>query len=223
VVRFDWGSEAVDTVAMIWLGKGRLIRTDRFGFLPSLLEPMDDWAVGSDGRVVVARAADYSVEWHFSDGSVRRGPSHPYTPLPAQKSDKEGLLAEMRSSMVSITTAISRSGGAQRMSMRRGGSGSGDGPGVDDFQWRDEFPAFRPERTQVSLRGEAWVQRWLPADSTPRYEVFDEAGERTGSVVLPPGRQLLGFGTTADGGEVAYLVRTDELDLKWLERYRVVR
>ncbi len=38
-------------------------------------------------------------------------------------------------------------------------------------------------------------------------------------VALPPGRQLLGFGA----GDIAYLVRKDEFDLRWVERYRIVR
>jgi hypothetical protein len=42
-------------------------------------------------------------------------------------------------------------------------------------------------------------------------------------VDLPEGRELIGFGTTANGDPAVYLVRTDEFDLKWLERYRVLR
>jgi hypothetical protein len=53
--------------------------------------------------------------------------------------------------------------------------------------------------------------------------VFDEEGQLKGFVELPAQRQLLGFGWGPDGHEVAYLARTDEYDLKWLERYRVVR
>jgi hypothetical protein len=54
-------------------------------------------------------------------------------------------------------------------------------------------------------------------------DVFDGEGVRLGFVALPEGRQLIGFGSTADGETAAYLVRSDEFDLKWLERYRVVR
>ena len=32
------------------------------------------------------------------------------------------------------------------------------------------------------------------------------------------GRRLLGFG---DGADLAYMVHTDEFDLKWVERYHI--
>ena len=48
-------------------------------------------------------------------------------------------------------------------------------------------------------------------------------GEKMGSVTLPEGRELLGWGTTEDGAPAAYLARRDEFDLMWLERYRIVR
>lgn len=57
----------------------------------------------------------------------------------------------------------------------------------------------------------------------PGVDDFDEAGVLMGSIPPPTGRQLLGFGRGPTGSEVAYLARTDEFDLMWLERYRVVR
>ena len=77
--------------------------------------------------------------------------------------------------------------------------------------------------SRVSPAGELWVERWLPASRNPQMDVFDGEGSRLGTVDLPEGRTLIGFGTTADGSPAVYLVRTDEFDLKWLERYRVLR
>ena len=94
---------------------------------------------------------------------------------------------------------------------------------LPDFHWAEEFAPFMPDRSLVSPMGHLWVQRWLPADKAPRMDVFDGEGEKLGSVELPMGRQLIGFGTTADGTPAVYLVRTDEFDLKWLERYRVIQ
>jgi len=67
------------------------------------------------------------------------------------------------------------------------------------------------------------VQRWLPVDEPPVMDVFGPDGVLEGSVLVPENSELIGFGQRPGGGDVAYFVRTDEVDLKWLERYRVVR
>jgi hypothetical protein len=94
---------------------------------------------------------------------------------------------------------------------------------LGDFEWAREFAPFQPDRSLVSPAGELWVERWLPADLPPQLDVFDGQGVKVGTVDLPGGRQIIGFGTTSAGEPAAYLVRTDEVDLKWLERYRIVR
>ena len=94
---------------------------------------------------------------------------------------------------------------------------------MDDFEWAENFPPFRPEGAVVSPGGELWVELWLPEGSDSRWELFDDGGQWLGSVLLPPGRRLIGFGHGQGDGEVAYLIHTDEYDLKWLERYRIVR
>jgi len=151
------------------------------------------------------------------------GPPHNFETQRVRREDKEALLIEMRSSGISISSVVSRTGGVQNMSMSRGLPNSGDGPGVDDFEWAETFPAFRNDRTLISPEGEAWVERWVPVGSDTRLELFDQEGIWQGSVLLPPYRRLIGFGQGPEGGEVAYLVRADEYDLKWLERYRVKR
>lgn len=223
IVRVHRVSRSMDTVAMVWLPETPLRRTQRFGYLPKMLEARDDWAVGPDGRVAVIRAQDFSVEWTFPDGRRVVGPPHSFETESVTLEDKEALMADMRSSSLSIISSVSRTGGVQRMAMSRGTPNSGDGPGVDDFEWAEIFPAFRNDRALISRRGEVWVERWVPVGSDSRLEVFDSEGIWLGSVVLPPRRRLVGFGQGPDGGEVAYLTRTNEYDLKWLERYRVTR
>jgi hypothetical protein len=138
--------------------------------------------------------------------------------------DSDGrVLAEIRTSGISSTAAVSQDGSVQRMTMSRGLFRGGDVPDIGDYEWEENLPPFRPSRTLVSPRGEVWVERWLPVDSFPRIEVFGEDGIRRGPMILPPGRRVIGFGETLEGGETVYLARTDEYDLRWLERYRVVR
>jgi len=223
LVRIDRSTFRHDTVGMVWLPEYRPRRSRRNGFLPKMLEARDDWAVAMNGDVAIVRAAGFSVEWIRADGTRVVGPEHTFETQRVSQHDKESILAETRSSGISMRSAVSQSGDVSSMSMSRGLPDTGDGPGVEDFEWAEEFPLFRPDRSAVSPEGKLWVQRWLPTDAPTRWEVFDDAGAWVGSVELPPGYQLLGFGTTADGENAAYLARTDEYDLKWLERFRVIR
>jgi hypothetical protein len=60
-----------------------------------------------------------------------------------------------------------------------------------------------------------WVRRASTHDDkSPRYDVFDATGKLTMQVVLPANATLVGFGR----GTV-YLSRTDDDDLRYLQRY----
>ena len=56
-----------------------------------------------------------------------------------------------------------------------------------------------------------------------RLEVFDDRGIRQGFIELPHRSRVIGFGARGDAGFFAYLARTDEVGLVWLERYRAIR
>ena len=95
------------------------------------------------------------------------------------------------------------------MTMSRGLFRGNDLPSVDEYEWAETLPQFRSDRAMVSRQGELWLERYLPVDSLPQLAVFDEEGILQGSVQLPPGRRLVGFGTRPDGIERVYLVRKD--------------
>ena len=59
-----------------------------------------------------------------------------------------------------------------------------------------------------------WVQRYVKTGGQPEYDVFDVAGARIYTIVLPQDSRLAGF-----GGGVVYITRSDEFDLQWLQRY----
>jgi hypothetical protein len=103
--------------------------------------------------------------------------------------------------------------GRRSVSFGRGGN-MGPPPNVDEYDWPDTKPPFLASAVTVSPDGNAWVQRSTKAGEPQRFDVFDASGNRTGEVVLPANRRLLGFG---DG--VVYLAYVDEDDLQWLERY----
>jgi hypothetical protein len=223
VIRLERGTAALDTVGVVWLPEYRPRRTRNRGFLPTLLQPADDWAVGPDGALAVVRAHGFSVDWFFPDGEVVQGPPHDFEVFPVTRADQEAVLLDARNSGISMTAVAGGDGSVSRMTMSRGLPPGADQPDVSDYDWADVLPGFQPGRARISAEGELWVERFMPAGRETRWEVFDQAGRWLGSVTLPPRYQLIGFGRAGSGNEVAYLARTDDFELKWLERFRVVR
>ena len=214
VVRFDRGLQRHDTLAWVWapefVWEGRRM-------IPVMLNSADEWAVGADGSVAIVRANGYSVDWVSPDGSRVKGPPTPFESFVVSQWDKEAALGEFADNGINMVTSVGGSG-ERRMSMRRGLSSGGRA--VDDLQWAETLPVFRSASAQISPRGNLWVERLSPAGEPRTLDVFDRSGVRIGEVSLPLDRQLLGFGA---GGDVAYLVRKDGFDLRWVELYRIVR
>lgn len=224
VGRFDRGTG--ETESLGWLWRPEPI-TERIGnstrTMSVQMSGRDDWAVGSDGRFAIVRVNGYQVEWHFPDGRVVTGPPNEVDTRTISEDEKRAYLDQRNGSGLMMTVSTSSDGGSE-MGMSRGGGGMGRPEiNLNDYTWAEEYAPFQPNRSRVAPTGELWVERWLPTDQPPVMDVFDAEGVKMGSVELPQGRQLLGWGTTADGATAVYLVRTDEFDLKYLERYEVVR
>jgi len=176
---------------------------------PVPLSPQDVWAVAPNGRVAIARSADYHVEWVHPDGRVVRGPVVEYEPVRIGTADKEEWLDEL-SGGIGINVSIEN--GVRRTSFQRGGGGGE--PDIDDMEWPEVKPAF--SSIQASQDGHAWVRRYVSAGSPERYDVFDEEGRLARTVVLPAGSRIVAFGA----GSV-YVARSDDLDFRWLTRYEL--
>jgi len=179
----------------------------------------DDWAVGTDGRVAVVRANGYSVDWYFPDGTVVEGPPTETERYPVQEAEREAELEVMAATGI-FSTVLTGEGGTQSMQMSRGIPASYF-ENRDGFEWPETLPVFRLSGTVVSPRGEAWVTRMMPAGVPGRVDVFSDQGIRLGFVELPTGAKVVGFGSGPD--EIAYIARTDDMGLVWLERYNVIR
>ena len=85
-----------------------------------------------------------------------------------------------------------------------------------DMVWPEVMPPFMGGAVHVDPTGRVWVLRtraWN--DSIPTFDVFDLTGRVTERVTLPKRTRLVGF-----GNGVAYLARTDDDDLIWLQRVR---
>jgi hypothetical protein len=224
VLRYDRATEAVDTMGWIWRPEPRVTRSgSSVRMISTQMEGRDDWAVGPEGQFAVVKVDDYRVDWRYPDGRTVAGPPNPVETQRIMDSDKLAFLEERTSSGLIMMVTASPSG-PNNMTMSRGGAAMlGDEPDLMDYEWAEDFPPFRPDRSRVSPAGELWVERWLPVSRDPQMDIFDGAGVKLGTVDLPPGRDLIGFGSAADGSPAVYLMRTDEFDLKWLERYRILR
>jgi hypothetical protein len=217
IMRWDRATGAIDTLAQVKLpgrnvtrggrGNERMVR-----MLPIPMSPQDDWAVGRDGRVALVRSADYHVEWIQSEGRSVRGSVNRYRPVTIGQAEKEVWMEQLAASGLSISVSIENG----RRSMTFGRCRGGRQTPVDEYQWPDAMPAFRAGGTWVTPDGHVWVERYTEAGADPVFDVFDADAEFVEQVIFPTGARVVGFGRGA-----VYVVRSDEFDLQWLERYRL--
>jgi hypothetical protein len=180
---------------------------------PIPLSPEDAWGIAPNGSVILARSSDYHVERIAPDGTVTRGPAIPFDAVRIGTAEKEEYLAEQGRSGGGIAVGVEVVNGQMSMSFARGGAGSGPRE-IDQYTWPEEEPPFYGGRIPVDPENRAWVRRHVEAGEPSTYDVFDEAGDRVGTVLLDAGKRVVGFGQ----GTV-YVVAFDEFDQNYLERY----
>ena len=220
VLRYDLETEAVDTLASVKL-TDRTRRTSggagnqNVSISPIPLSPADAWGVAADGRVVAARSipgsAEFWVEWIAPDGEVTRGPAYAYSPVDIGRAEMEEWRDAQAETGGGMTIQVEQSNGNFDMRAGRGGPPGNDD--LDSYQWPDSKPAFF-QTIAVDPAGRAWVRRHTAAGDAPAYDLFDGSGTRTATIELPMERRVVAFG---EG--VVYVVRMDEFDLQYLERY----
>jgi len=219
VVRWNPETDQVDTLGMVKEQERKLStsgggsnRNVNISSVP--LSPRDGWAVASDGRVAFVRAGDYSVHWKRPDGSVTAGPANSYDPVRIGQAEKEDWVDQLGRNGLSIR--VMNNNGSMQMSASRGGPSRGGNSGVDTYEWPEHMPAFNATRIRVDPNGTLWVRRYGKQDAEVVFDLFDGNGAMVKQVVLPAGRDIVGFGSG-----VVYTAAADEFDLIWLERYRV--
>lgn len=182
---------------------------------PVPLSPEDAWGIAQDGSVVLARSFDYHLERVGPDENVTRGPAIPFDPVRVGAAEKEEYLAEQSRAGGGIAVGLEMVNGQATMSFARGGRET-VARQIDQYSWPDREPPFYAGRIPVDPAGRAWVRRHVPAGRPSTYDIFDRSGERIGTVLLESGKRVIGFGTDS-----VYVVRYDELDLNYLEKYPV--
>lgn len=216
VARFDPATERTASIARIKLPEmsvqTRGGSNDREEMMrPVPLSPQDAWTATPDGRLAVARSAGgaYWLEIHGPDG-VTRGPRIDYEAIPVRNDDKDAWIAALAGA---LGVSVEMENGRRRTTFSRGSAPSMD---PDDLEWPEVKPAFPAGALRVGPGGRYWIERHVVAGEPRAFDVLDSVGRRIGSVRLPEGRRLEGFGDDA-----VYLSRTDPLDFVWLERYEV--
>jgi len=89
-------------------------------------------------------------------------------------------------------------------------------PNLPDPEWPASMPPFVYYETFARPNGELWVLRSHKAADARVYDVFGPASTIVAQVALPPKTRLVGF-----GNGTVYLVRRDDDDLEYLQRYRL--
>ena len=215
IMRWHPSKTTIDTVA--WMpvtadmrprvqrDAGRTTVTVRMGG-GSAWAKQTQWVTAPDGRIALITPEPYQVTW--LRGSTRSaGPVVPFTPIKVTDAEKKEYVARMaRTRPTVMTFGGGRGGPPPRI----------DPPRMEEIDFPETMPAFSGrDAVLVTPEGEVWVSRLRAAsDKTPRYDVFDQKGQRVGEVTLRSESRVVGFGK----GTV-YVIRNDEDDLQYLERY----
>jgi hypothetical protein len=212
VLRYDRLTRRSDTVAYVHLAKGNAQVSGGTGMVrmqvgQRAFPSRDEWAALPDGGVAVVRVRDYHVDRYSAAGKRTSGAPVRVEAIPVTEADKEEVRAERRAIAVS---------GPQ---LGRGGTPPRGAPPTRSPR-EPEFPAFKPPFVLGGVfarpNGELWVLRSRKAgDKVPVYDVFNAVGTLTVRVTFPLKTRLVGF-----GNGTVYVVRVDDDDLQYLQRYR---
>jgi hypothetical protein len=223
LLRLDRATRRMDTLAYITLPKANTqvsgtANNQRImigGANP--LAPRDEWAVFPDGRVAIARARTYQIDFIMPDGTKRSGPRIAYTPIrmnAAEIRHEEGLRNAARANQMSLM--VNNSNGQMTRSAQIG-PGANAPPLTPLTDWPDVKPPFRSGQASVWARpnGELWVRRTENAQARGTlFDVINAQGTVAFQVRLEDGVNLVGFGTNT-----IYTTRKDEDDLVYLRRH----
>jgi len=219
LMTWDRVSPKVDTVGWLPVPAGERPKVTRDGGRQTVMVRIGGggawpkqtlWVPAPDGRIAIVSPDPYQVTWLA--GRVRTpGPVVPVTLPRVTEADKKAWLTQQ-----------SR---ARPLVMSFGGPGGGRAapppsiptPDASEIEWPATLPVFTGnDAVLMTPEGQVWVQRVRSAaDKIPSYDIFDGQGKLVGAATLRPNSRVVAFGRGT-----AYVVRTDDDDLQYLERYR---
>jgi hypothetical protein len=165
----------------------------------------DGWAMFADGRIAIVRGSNYAVEFILPDGRPGVKTIIPYERHALGESDKklemDAARALMKEQMPMIKKMLP--------------------PGWNitfDLQpppsWPTEYPPISIVGIRAAPDGKLWVQRTVPSRiNREHWDVIDATGKLVARWQLPPKTTIIAVGTG-----VVYTARTDEDDLKYVQR-----
>ena len=206
IERWDQRTGRRDTIAFFRLagGPGPIVPLQEVPFTTGI-----QWAAATDGRVALVHPGDYHVEFVGAAGMRSAGKPIRFDRIPVSEGHKARWREEQkpacgRSATQTFTGPDGRPITATRMQMPEPG------------RWPEVLPPFLSGAAMFAPDGILWVRRTGAADAAPLYDLIDGRGNLVHRVVLPRRARVLGFGK----GSV-YVVRLDEDDLQYLQRYRL--
>jgi hypothetical protein len=165
----------------------------------------DVWAVFPDGRVAIVRGAPYSVEFISADGKRSTPVALPYERFKLTEDDKKAELEQAKREMAEQQKAV------QKM-MPANFSMTFELTPPD--KWPNEYPAVAGFASIPAGDGKLWVKRAIPVRrGREQWDVIDRAGKLVARWQLPPKVTIV-----AAGDGIVYTVRTDEDDLRYLQK-----
>ncbi|MEP6835519.1 MAG: hypothetical protein ABJB74_19185 [Gemmatimonas sp.] len=220
VLRYDPRSKRTDTITVVMRPSGLHSGASTLGggllkFFTNLpFAPEDAVAVSPDGRVAVARADNYHVEWFSRDGQKIVGPAVKYTPVEINTAERRAFL-EKQVRPGAITVQNNGSGVVPPAPSSTKALHTAEMYDDNGMTWPARKPPFAANALSIDGAGRAWVLR-TTAYTAPAltYDVFDASAKLVLSVTLPPKTKVVGFGV-----KTLYLAFTDEDDLLHLHRY----
>lgn len=170
----------------------------------------DPWTVFDDGRIAILRGATYTVEFIGTDGKHSPPVRIAYDHIRLTDADKKAEMDEAKRQMVEQGKAV------QKM-MPAGFSIQFEI--LPPASWPDEYPPVSPLGAMAAPDGRLWVKRATPIRvGREQWDVIDQAGKLVARWRLPPKVTLV-----AVGRGVVYTVRTDEDDLRYVQRVELPR
>jgi hypothetical protein len=171
---------------------------------------VDDWALLSDGTVLIVRGQDYHADIVEADGRLRSAAKLPYTWYRLSDAEKQAVLDYSRTSVAGTQARLAATATAQVAP-----------PLVDLVDVKelpDYMPPIRAGAARADLDGYLWVlTRTSSGPQGVVYDVVDRTGALRFRARLPAGRTIAGFGK---GGDV-YVMQQVGTDGWRLERARL--
>jgi hypothetical protein len=219
VVRLDLKTKTIDTLTFVRAIAPRMQVSGNAQAGAAIKMSMaayplvDEWVVMPDGGVAVVRVSDYHVDWIAPSKTKRAAPPIAYERVRVVEADKVKARADRMKAQDAARRTLS--------SMKAPAGPDGKAVKMPSMTMAepDEWPAYKPPFSASSVHlapnGQLWVARLRPAgNDAPLYDVIDANGRVVSRVVLPKKSRVIGFGKGA-----VYVVRTDEDDLQYLQRF----